>query len=299
MRKACIALIVSLPFMLNAALAQPRPGFGPPPPSEELARQPQTKGAKGDQQRHYFFAAAKQEMPYRLYVPKSYDPAKKSPLVVALHGFGGNQDYFFSLVPGLAELCERHGFIFVAPMGYSTGGWYGTPLSIPGNYPRSSTADRPANVPPPAPVVAKPPEQAKRERDMSETDVMNVLALVRQEYNIDADRIYLMGHSMGGMGTYFLGQKHAEIWAAIAPMSSAMAGVDYSWPRLVDVPVHISVGSTETRTVATSKEQIETLKQMGMTSAYLEVEGGTHMSMIAPAVPRILEFFADHRRKRR
>lgn len=51
-------------------------------------------------------------------------------------------------------------------------------------------------------------------------------------------------------------------------------------------------GSTETRTVATSKEQIETTRQMGMTSEYPEVEGGTHMSMIAPDVPRILEFFA-------
>jgi predicted peptidase len=52
--------------------------------------------AKGDQQRHYFFTEAAAEMPYRLYVPQRYDPAKPTPLVVALHGYGGDQDYFFT-----------------------------------------------------------------------------------------------------------------------------------------------------------------------------------------------------------
>ena len=39
----------------------------------------------------------------------------KMPLVVALHGYGGNQDYFSALVKNLPELCEQYGFIFVAP----------------------------------------------------------------------------------------------------------------------------------------------------------------------------------------
>jgi poly(3-hydroxybutyrate) depolymerase len=59
---------------------------------------------KGDQQRHYYFAAAGTELPYRLYVPQSYDPAAGAPLVVALHGFGGNQDYFFRAVKALPAL---------------------------------------------------------------------------------------------------------------------------------------------------------------------------------------------------
>jgi predicted peptidase len=53
---------------------------------------PQTPGAIGDQQRHYYFKDAGREMPYRLYVPKSYSHRVKTPLVVALHGFGGNHD---------------------------------------------------------------------------------------------------------------------------------------------------------------------------------------------------------------
>ena len=35
-------------------------------------------------------------------------------------------------------------------------------------------------------------------RELSEKDTMNVLEMVRKEYNIDENRIFLMGHSMGG-----------------------------------------------------------------------------------------------------
>ena len=127
-----ISITSTLLIALTPLAAQnARRGFSPPPPSEELAKQPQTKGAIGDQNRHYYFAEAKQEMPYHLYVPKSYKPGTKMPLVVALHGYGGNQDYFSVLVKDLPELLEKHGFIFVAPLGYSVGGWYGAPLSIP------------------------------------------------------------------------------------------------------------------------------------------------------------------------
>ena len=57
---------------------------------QELAAMPQTPGARGDQERHYYFEEAGREMGYHLYVPESYDPAVGAPLVVALHGFGVN-----------------------------------------------------------------------------------------------------------------------------------------------------------------------------------------------------------------
>jgi para-nitrobenzyl esterase len=251
-----------------------------------LESQWQMPGGTGDQQRHYYFAAAQQEMPYRLYVPESYDPSRKYPLVVALHGYGGNQDYFFNSVHDLRALSDKHGFILVAPMGYSISGWYGAPLSVPGSTPR-------ANVPQ---VPLKPVAEERRERDLSEADVMNVLAIVRKEYSIDPSRIYLMGHSMGGMGAWYLGQKYADIWAAIAPMSGTLDGVDYSLDRLRNIPVMLSVGSTETATVAACKSEIASMQAFGMKPVYLEIEGATHGSMIAPALPAVFEFFAHQQR---
>jgi predicted peptidase len=265
-------------------------GFGPLPPSEELAVRPQTPGAKGDQQRHYHFAAAGREMPYHLFVPQSYDPAAGAPLVVALHGFGGNQDYFFAQVKELPALCEKYGFIFVAPMGLAHDGWYGAPLSIPGSAPRSSGA-------PPPPQLRTPEEETKY-RALSEADVMNVLDIVRKEYKVDPNRIYLIGHSMGGFGTWWLGQKYADTWAAIAPMSGVLPDVDYQILKLTQVPVQISIGGAETPAwVEASRKLAETMKAKGMTVAYVEPDGATHSGMIAPTTPQALEFFAKHVRR--
>jgi poly(3-hydroxybutyrate) depolymerase len=281
--------VVLVSLVVSPLIGQQRPGVEAGISSQELVRSPQTRGAKGDQQRHYFFAAASVEMPYRLYVPQSYDPANKTPLVVALHGYGGNQDYFFAAFNELAELIERHGVIFAAPMGYSTGGWYGAPLDIPGNRPRSS------GQPPPA--ATQTAEEMKRERDLSETDVMNVLDLVTQEFNVDPDRTYLMGHSMGGMGTYVLGQKYADKWAAIAVMSGTLADATYDLERLRGVAVMLSAGEQETPVVEAAKAQIETLNELGITTGLFVAPGATHGSMIAPTISRVLEFFADKTRK--
>ena len=255
--------------------------------SASAQNRPRPSAAKGDQQRHYFFAAAGKELPYRLYVPQSYDAAAGAPLVVALHGFGGDQDYFFRAVKALPALLEKHGFIFAAPMGLATDGWYGAPLSIPGSAPRSSGA------PPPRPV--RTPDEETKYRALAEADVMNVLDLVRKEYRVDPNRIYLMGHSMGGFGTWWLGQKYADTWAAIAPMSGVLPDVDYQLPRLTNVPVQISIGGAETPAwVDASRALAETMKAKGMTVAYVEPAGATHGGMIEPTTPQALEFFATH-----
>jgi poly(3-hydroxybutyrate) depolymerase len=296
-----LAAAAALAFIspVQAQTSSLRDAFGPAPSSEELAKLPQTPGAKGDQQRHYFFAAADKEMPYRLYVPKNYDPKVATPLIVALHGYGGNQNYFFAIAKDVQTLCDKYGFIFVAPLGYSRTSWYGAPLSIPGDIPRSPPPSGQAakNAPPPPPTEPeKSPAEQRHERALSEMDVMNVLGLVRHEYNVDPARIYLMGHSMGGFGTWFLGAKYSDIWAAIAPMSGTFANHDFHLADLKNVPVMLAVGSTETATVSASKAEIDAMNVAGMTTAYFEAEGGTHMSMIAPSVPEIFAFFVKQKK---
>jgi len=257
--------------------------FGQSSPNGRPADQSWARGAKGDQQRHYYFEEAGAEMPYRLYVPGTYDPAERTPLVVALHGYGGDQNYFFNALATLPELLDEHGFIFVAPLGYSEKGWYGAPLDIPGNRPRSSGQ--------PSPPVTQTSDEIRRERYLSETDVMNVLTLVEEEYNIDPDRTYLMGHSMGGMGTYVLGQKYADKWAAIAPMSGTLGDAEYSLEKLRNVAVMLSAGEQETAVVEAARAQIEAMKELGIVTGLWVAPGASHGSMIAPTIPHVLEFF--------
>jgi poly(3-hydroxybutyrate) depolymerase len=286
------ALLIAAATPLAAQTPPPRFGFGPGLPSAELAKLPQTKGAKGDQQRHYYFADAMQEMPYHLYVPQNYDPKVGAPLVVALHGYFGNHDYFFALVDDLKTLCDKYGFIFVAPMGYTVGNWYGAPMSVPGGPPPGANGQR---TPPPPGLPPGPPD-GPHERQLSETDVMTVVGIVRAEYNIDPSRVYLMGHSMGGAGTWSLAHRYPDIWAAIGPMSGTLSEADYDYPKLAKIPAIVAVGGLETGLVTSSKAEIAAMKRLGMTTRYVEIEGGTHMSMIPASVPQVLAFFAEQRK---
>jgi poly(3-hydroxybutyrate) depolymerase len=286
----CCAAVLAVSFGANAqSPGQQRLRVGNPPPTAELERLPQTPGAKGDQQRHYFFVAAGQEMPYRLYVPQSSDPSVAAPLIVALLGYGGDQNYFFEIVKELPALCEEYGVIFAAPMGYAIDGWFGAPLNIPGDAPRSGGRSSPAPI--------RSPDEETQYRARSEQDVLNVLELVQREYQIDPDRTYLVGHSMGGFGTWWLGQKHASVWAAIAPMSGVLPDIDYHLPKLTAVPVMISIGGAETPAwVEASRKQVDAMKAMGMAVEYFEPEAATHASMIAPTMPRAFEFLSKHKK---
>jgi dienelactone hydrolase len=63
-------------------------------------------------------------------------------------------------------------------------------------------------------------------------------------YNVDLNRVYLTGHSMGGIGVWHLGPKLAEHWAAIAPL----AGHGFNrlaWLRKTLTPVYIHHGEDD------------------------------------------------------
>ena len=62
------------------------------------AQQPQPRDANrrpSDQieKKTYDFKEAGKEMEYALFVPSGYDKAKKAPMIVALHGLGGNPQH--------------------------------------------------------------------------------------------------------------------------------------------------------------------------------------------------------------
>ncbi|MGC9010196.1 MAG: prolyl oligopeptidase family serine peptidase [Sulfolobales archaeon] len=57
-------------------------------------------------------------------------------------------------------------------------------------------------------------------REIGLIEVLEVIDQVLKRYEIDPDRIYLSGHSMGGYGTWYIGTRIPHLFAAIAPLSS-------------------------------------------------------------------------------
>jgi dienelactone hydrolase len=210
---------------------------------------------------HYQLAEANADMAYTLFVPTSYDPAKPNALIVDLHGLSITplQQILFD---GTADFAERYGFIVVAPMGFNLSGWWG------------SRAGQEV-----ATAATKPGTSAHYTTgELSEIDAMRVLAMMRERFNVDNDRIYLMGHSMGGAGTYHLGGKYHDVWAGIAPISGAGGIPDTAAAEAYkDVPVLLMHGAKDSIVPpATSRRSAMALQSVGAQHLYLEFPGKDH-----------------------
>jgi poly(3-hydroxybutyrate) depolymerase len=238
-------------------------------------------GETGNLERHYFFQEADEIMPYRLYVPRSYDGSKAYPLIVALHGLGGTEATMFQQGNGgLPKLAEEHGYLVVSPLGYRRNGGYGR---IPTNYVADSATTRMSRL--------------------SEQDVINVLDRVRDRYRVDPSRIYLMGHSMGGNGTWTLGTKYAQVWAALAPIASggiAPDSVPLAKLKANNIAVMVVHGDSDrTAPVESSRAMVAELEKLGVPHEYVEVRRGTHVDVVGPNLARIVAFFDQHVRSRK
>ena len=129
---------------------------------------------------------------------------------------------------------------------------------------------------------------------------MTVFEMIKKEFNVDENRTYLMGHSMGGAGTIYLGVKYASIWAAIgaeAP-ATAPAGINptnYSLAPAKNVPMIIVQGDMDELVPVTgTRLWIDQMKELKMDYQYVEVPGGTHGSVLTSGAPDIFAFFAKH-----
>ena len=87
-------------------------------------------------------------------------------------------------------------------MGYNTGGWYGSPALGGGRGRCRGTDGQTAEGRGARGRGFGGGNQPENLAELSEKDVMNVLAMVREEFNLDESRIYLTCHSMGGAGTF-------------------------------------------------------------------------------------------------
>ena len=225
----------------------------------------------------YVFKEANAVVPYNLYVSRRYTDALPAPLIVALHGNGALPQSIM-LYQGLRQLAEARGYIVVAPMGFTTQGGFGNPTRNGGR----RNQDDPENI-----------------NELSEKDVLNVLATVRADYNVDPKRIYLMGHSMGGGGTWYLGIKYPDLWAALAPVAPSIASSPEALSTIRNKPVIVVQGDADPL-VQSTRVWVAKMKELGMHYEYIEIPGGDHMSVISHSpdnMKRIFDFFEQAKKE--
>eukprot|EP00441_Pelagodinium_beii_P044210 CAMPEP_0197627228 /NCGR_PEP_ID=MMETSP1338-20131121/5898_1 /TAXON_ID=43686 ORGANISM="Pelagodinium beii, Strain RCC1491" /NCGR_SAMPLE_ID=MMETSP1338 /ASSEMBLY_ACC=CAM_ASM_000754 /LENGTH=315 /DNA_ID=CAMNT_0043197893 /DNA_START=26 /DNA_END=970 /DNA_ORIENTATION=+ len=234
------------------------------------------------QKRTYHFRDAGKAMEYALFVPSGYKHDKETPLVVLLHPLFSNPHQVIRF-PGITGEAERKGHIVVAPFGYNDRGWYGS----------LDFTKRMSYFPPPQPANLS---------ELSEKDVLNVLALICQDFSIDKHRIYLMGASMGGAGTLHLASTYPDIWAAVAPMAPAIRQnsptifVDSAARR---IPVMLVTGDRDNITpIQPARRWVADAREAGMDIHFVELPGSTHVwPACRPKVIAEIFDFLSHQRK--
>jgi dipeptidyl aminopeptidase/acylaminoacyl peptidase len=132
---------------------------------------------------------------------------------------------------------------------------------------------------------------------------MNVIGMIREEFTVDPERTYWMGHSMGGAGTLFLGQKYAGDWAAVAAIAPAAFMMQRDSETILQpmkdagVPVMIVQGGADTVVPPENTRQwVESLEALAMEHVYVEFPDGDHGTVINDGMPGIFDFFEAHQK---
>jgi poly(3-hydroxybutyrate) depolymerase len=218
-------------------------------------------GAKrGDLRKAHRSGEDRTLQPYRIFIPEQYDGRTPFPLVVALHGMGGDENSIFdNYGTGLFQReAARKGFLMVCPKGRDSASMY---------------------------------------RGAAERDVLDVIAEVRRDYRIDAARIYLMGHSMGAYGTWSIAMAHPNLFAALGPIAGG--GSPANMAKIAHIPQYVVHGDADkTVNVSQSRAMVEAGKKAGARIVYVEVSGGGHTDVVVPSIPAMFDFFAGQKASR-
>jgi predicted esterase len=215
---------------------------------------------RGDFKKAYVSKVDSTLQPYRVYVPSGYNGTKAFPLVIALHGMGGDENsYFEAYNKGSFKIeAENHGYIVACPKGRKPTSMY--------------VGD-------------------------AERDVMDVIEEMKRAYRIDADRIYLTGHSMGGFGTWSIAINHPEVFAALAPVAGGVTN-PASMSKIAHIPQLVIHGDKDpTVPIDRSRVMVAMGKKLGVELKFIEVPGGDHGSVVAPTFKDVFDWFDAHKRK--
>ena len=194
-------------------------------------------------------------VPFRIYVPEGFDRSSRYPLVVALHGAGGDENSFMDRYRGLLKKnAEERGYVVVSVNGRGPYGGY---------------------------------------RGDSGQDVLDVIQVVEESYPIDSDRIYLTGHSMGGGGTVLVGFDNAERFAALAPIAGF--GSADQLAKAPKMPLLIAQGEADALVpVESARSFHEAAKKAGMEVRYIEKAGVDHLAIVDLVMTDIFDWFDAH-----
>ncbi len=230
-----------------------------------------------------FSSKSGQELPYRILFPSNYNSSKKYPLVLFLHGSGERgTDNKKQLTHGgelFLKNINKFPAIVVFPQCPSDSYW--TSLKV----------DESVN-----PHAIRFEYKDKPTWPMQAT--VELVIQLRNTEKVDPTRVYVMGVSLGGMGTFELISRYPELFAAAVPICGG-GNTQFAKKFARQVPLWLFHGAQDdVVNPAYSREMYQTLKSLGAKVTYTEYPGVKHNSWNkALAEPQLLPWMFSQQKK--
>ena len=195
---------------------------------------------------------------YRLMPPIELESGKRYPLVVSLHGGGGIGD------DNVSQLRWWNGLMSSEEWRRSYPAFVVAPQALPG----ATWGER---------------TEIRGIKDVYIKDmipvVFDLIESLRKDFPIDGSRIYVLGSSMGGGGTWSILRARPDFFAAAIPVCAGRPPGDVA--NLTRIPIWTFHGSADQVVpVENSRRVFERLKSAGGLIKYTELRGVRHNSWI-------------------
>lgn len=203
----------------------------------------------------YFEVAGHDDQPdfgYFIQLPPEYDPYRRYPTIVTLHGAFSTPETQIDWWAGQAAeegpsagqrqgQATRHGYIVVAPA------W------------------------------ARPKQSRYGYSAAEHMAVLNSLRDACRRFAIDTDRVYLTGHSMGGDAAWDLGLAHPDLWAGVIPIAAqADRYCSLYWENGKYVPFYVVSGELDSDKAAKNLGDLNRYFRYGHNITFAEFRGRGH-----------------------
>jgi pimeloyl-ACP methyl ester carboxylesterase len=204
---------------------------------------------------------------YCVQLPPEYDPYRRYPAILTLHGETATAEQQIDWWAGTqakdgqrAGQATRYGYIVIAPM------WT---------------------------------EEHQKQYGYSAQEhaaVLNSLRDACRRFAIDTDRVFLSGHSIGGDAAWDIGLAHPDLWAGVIPIvAQADRYCTRYWENAKRVPFYVVAGELDGGKMAKNAVDLDRYLRRGYNSTVIEYLGRGHEDFY-DEILRIFDWMGRFRR---
>lgn len=194
---------------------------------------------------------------YVVVAPRAYDPRKRWPVHISLHGGGKSSRYN-------ERTCWDHDW---------------------GRRPQRDLL-----------LVCPTTPTGKWWLPLGDATVMAVYRAVLKEWSVDLDRVSIGGMSNGGTGSWHMAMKYPWLWSGVVPRCAGEIRDDGFVENIARLPTYMIHGTRDSLIpVASSRAMLERLSRVGNQARLKEITSGGHR-FFSRENPRVLAWLQARQR---